>query len=174
MNDADYARRLGHMGEAVWEHNGRRIRFGWVGDADYPVTRVYALAFLPDGRMLLVSDTGTDALFWLPGGGIEEGETPDKALVRELQEEAGARLLASRRLGLQSVEDDEGNLEYHAFYWARIELTDDFVPQHEVNVTRHVHPDDFLDTLFWGRSDPKGVMLWEMAREIENSELRSS
>ena len=108
-------------------------------------------------------------LFWLPGGGIEEGETPDEALVRELQEEAGARLLASRRLGLQSVEDDEGNLEYHAFYWARIELTDDFTPQHEVNVTRHVHPDEFLDTLFWGRSDPKGELLWEMARECEKA-----
>ncbi len=159
------ARRLGHMGSHDWEHGGLIHTFTWVGITEDPVTRVYALAFCPDNRILLVGDGGDDGLIWLPGGGVEGEETGDEALVRELQEEAGGMILAQELLGLQRVDRSDGTSEHHSFYWARITLDPDFTPEHEILELRFVEPGDFLDTLFWGRSDPKAPMMLEMALE---------
>ena len=52
----------------------------------------YGLCRDPSGRLLLVRVTSglADAGLWtLPGGGIEWGEHPDAALLRELEEETG-------------------------------------------------------------------------------------
>lgn len=52
----------------------------------------YGLCLDPSGRLLLVRVTSglADAGLWtLPGGGIEWGEHPEGALLRELEEETG-------------------------------------------------------------------------------------
>ncbi len=59
-----------------------------------PRTRLgaYALSFDPDGRILLCrlgSDEVEAGAWTLPGGGVEYGEHPDVAVLRELAEEAG-------------------------------------------------------------------------------------
>ena len=150
-----------------WQYQGRTITFSWIGTANVNPSRVYALAFTHDHRLLLVSDGLDDSLFWLPGGGIENGETPVDALVRELAEEAAATILDLRRIGAQQADDPLHGTEYHDFYWCRVNLAEQFVPRHEVNLRRLVTADDFLDTLFWGRVDPKGAILLELALSID-------
>lgn len=51
----------------------------------------YALCVDPAGRVLLARfGTGADRGRWtLPGGGVEPGEHPDQAVLRELYEETG-------------------------------------------------------------------------------------
>ncbi len=150
-----------------WQQNGRTITFSWVGDVDVEPTRAYALAFTPEGTMLLVGGGPDDPVYWLPGGGIQSGETAEDALVRELAEEAGATVHKMDRIGAQRVEDSSGTDEFHMFYWCRVTLADKYVPKHEVAERRLVAPEEFLDTLFWGRTDPKAKLLLERALELE-------
>ncbi|RZJ94873.1 MAG: NUDIX domain-containing protein, partial [Brevundimonas sp.] len=56
------------------------------------------------GRVLLVKHTYL-AGWWLPGGGVDKGETTQDAAVRELREEAG--LVASSTPRLLSVHSNE-------------------------------------------------------------------
>jgi len=57
-----------------------------------------------EGRVLLVKHTYLHG-WWLPGGGVDRGETTQAAVVRELREEAG--LIARSEPRLQSVHSNE-------------------------------------------------------------------
>lgn len=153
-----------------WTSNGRTITFTWLGNVEVEPARVYALAFTPDDKLLLVSSGPNDHQYWLPGGGVEAGETPEAALIRELWEEAAATVHTLKPIGVQHVTDTVGANEYHTFYWCRITLDDTFTPQHEIGVRKLVAPAAFLDTLFWGRVDPKAGILLDLALQLERQQ----
>jgi 8-oxo-dGTP diphosphatase len=57
----------------------------------------YALLFNAAGEVATVS---TPLGLALPGGGQEEGESPEDAAIREVQEECGLQIALGRRLGV--------------------------------------------------------------------------
>lgn len=77
----------------VWSRASRGMTLG-----------VRALAVDGEGRVLLVEHTYL-AGWWLPGGGVDRGETTQDAVVRELREEAG--LIATAPPRLVSVHSNE-------------------------------------------------------------------
>ncbi len=92
------------------------------GAAYRPRPGAYALVFDARGRVALVHEEGE---WYLPGGGIEPGETCEQALVREVHEECacGARLGAAFAQALEFVENKAGErFEVHAHYY-RAEFT---------------------------------------------------
>ncbi|GAA1487971.1 hypothetical protein GCM10009626_07170 [Brachybacterium sacelli] len=66
-------------------------------------TSVYGLAFRA-GEVLLVKDRQGDGDWDLPGGGVEDGESPLEALGRELHEETGLTMESEPRLLCQFEE----------------------------------------------------------------------
>jgi 8-oxo-dGTP pyrophosphatase MutT (NUDIX family) len=74
---------------------------------------VRAAIFNEEGKFLIVSEVDDPDNFKLPGGKFEGGESPDQAIVRELEEEL-ALVEGSYELGLAKVlkTNDEGDNRY--------------------------------------------------------------
>ena len=150
-----------------WAHDGRTTTFTWVEDGEHDgrePARVYALAFDEAGRILLVGDGRHDQEWWLPGGGVEPGETADEALRRELVEEAGASVDALDLLAYRRVEDTVDGEHVIATYWARIRMKSSFEPSHEITHHLLVEPAEFLDNLWWS-DDPAAARLLKLAND---------
>ena len=67
-----------------------------------------------DGRVVLVRSSNphhNPPLWWLPGGGIDFGEAPEEALIREFAEETGLIVNDPRLVGVTSDERRRDNGE---------------------------------------------------------------
>lgn len=67
--------------------------------------------FLTKDNRILAKDTGHFIEF--PGGGVDENETPEKALIREAYEETGAKIENLKKIKIIKFKWDE--------YWAKSE-----------------------------------------------------
>ncbi|MDO9608353.1 MAG: NUDIX domain-containing protein [Brevundimonas sp.] len=82
----------------------RPLFFAWSRLTRGMTLGVRAVAVDDEGRVLLVKHTYL-AGWWLPGGGVDKGETTQAAVVRELHEEAG--LIARGAPRLVSIHSNE-------------------------------------------------------------------
>ena len=82
----------------------RPFFFAWSRLSRGKTLGVRVLAVDAEGRVLLVRHTYLPG-WWLPGGGVDRGETLEAAAVRELREEAG--LIALERPRLLSAHSNE-------------------------------------------------------------------
>jgi 8-oxo-dGTP diphosphatase len=125
----------------------------------------YALCRDEDGRVLLchiAPSVGAGDIWTLPGGGLDFGESPAAAVVRELAEETGYRGEVERLLDVSDrlfddVEGATGGGRMHAIrivYAVRI-----------VDGVLRDEPDGSTDTCRWMSPDETaGLRLGELAR----------
>jgi ADP-ribose pyrophosphatase YjhB (NUDIX family) len=148
---------------------GRPVTFSWFEPPFRPEpphsNQVYGICFTAAGMIVLgASGAPGQRHLNLLGGGVEHGETLEDCLVREVMEEGCARVVESRYIGCQRV-DDPGHSTgpwryYQARFWARVELLP-WDPQHEIDERHLVRPEDFLRALSWGSAPSEAIILAE-------------
>jgi len=152
----------------------RRARTGTRVRTGIERTRVaaYAVANDDDGRMLLchiAPSVGVGDVWTLPGGGLDFGEAPEVAVLRELNEETGYVGELDGLVGVSDrvFNDVDGADRLHAIrilYRVRIvggELRDE--------------PDGSTDTCRWFTpSEARTVRLGELARHALDLQRRDS
>jgi 8-oxo-dGTP pyrophosphatase MutT (NUDIX family) len=114
------------------------------------ITQSYGLCFTADQHVILIAQG--HAGWSLPGGSVEPGENPYNTLVREVAEEACARVTDAEYLASQHVADP-ANPEaltsyFQSRWWARVEL-EEWVPEFETTGRRLVLPEEMTKEISW-------------------------
>lgn len=144
------------MDEIIEEHTleGREITVTWRGSSFTPprylIRQASGICITDEGLIVLV--TGDGESWDLPGGHPENDETINDAFIREVREEACAKVTNLEYLGVSEVKDS-GNPEgltvnYQARFWARVRL-DEFKPEYETTGRKLVTPDNMIPALNW-------------------------
>ena len=92
-----------------------------------PVLAVGAVIFDPRGRVLVVrrGREPSKGAWTLPGGKVEPGETPERAIVREVREETGLEVRVVAPLEVYALRRDGWSFDIHEHLCAP---TDDRAP----------------------------------------------
>ncbi len=96
MGDSVVMRARKAIRRVAWE--GERLRWR----VFHPITLGARVMLIRDELVLLVEHTYQPGVWYLPGGGVDKGETLDEAARREALEEAGAIVRDLELLGMYS------------------------------------------------------------------------
>ena len=130
---------------------------------------------LRDGHILLtrISPVGYPPGAWtLPGGGVDHGESPNDAVVRELHEETGLRALSSRLVEVHDVHvveegRDDRYEDYHGVHLLYAVEVDDSVEPHVVEL------DGTTDVAAWVPIDQVGTEVAPVLTMVEHALARA-
>ena len=131
---------------------GRQITLTWIESHDssellkyFPITQCYSICFNNRGEILILDQEGKGE-WTLPGGTVEEEETPRETLDREIFEEADVTVADVQLLGVQRVEDPQNSDAHkHTHYQARyVALVDQVLPQTPDPAKNRIHERSFI------------------------------
>ncbi len=137
----------------IW--NGKEYKLNW-HDADNfddlkgkNITQSYGVCFYKN-KLVIVNNNGK----WsLAGGHLENDETPEEALVREVQEETNMKVLKQIPIGYQEVINPDGTIDYQLRSFCLVEPIGEFVsdPAGSVIEIRMIDPKEYKNYFNWGK-----------------------
>src|SRR5689334_13278702 len=122
-----------------------------------------------DGRVLLVQrgEEPGRGRWTLPGGYVEEDETPDVAVIREVFEETGLRVRVTNLLAVRHTLRDDDQNAYYVF-----EVVLEGPAKIKVDGIETVQAGFFAPDEFDSLGDVAGLSRWMVERYAPNSGLR--
>jgi len=141
----------------------RRMRF--IIHALYPLVRLRWRIFKPKkygakviiehgGKFLIIRNSYGSGRPTFPGGGIDEGETPEETAIREIEEEVGL-IIQPKFLG-EIVSATEGKQDHVSVFTAIAETDKLIVDEFEIKEATWLLPEEFPAL------SPVAKRLWEM------------
>ena len=118
---------------------------------------VAAMIFNEHGRILLFKHTYRKFEWGIPAGGLEYGEQPEKAIIREFFEETGMQIKVEKLLLAESSKEDNN---ISLIFLCKI-VSGTFKESHEISEMKYFEIDDLPQMLF----AEKNLIQWA-AREI--------
>ncbi|MFZ2620958.1 MAG: NUDIX hydrolase [Minisyncoccia bacterium] len=116
---------------------------------DKKVTQAYGVCLLNDKIVIVYS--GKRKHWILPGGSIEEGETFEDCLKREIKEESNMKVISFTPIGYQEVHFD-GRIFNQLRYVCIVEPYGDFVSDPDGSITeiKFIDHKDYRQYFDWG------------------------
>ena len=113
-------------------------------------------------KLVIVSNNGKWSLV---GGHIENDETPEEALVREVQEETNMKVLKQIPIGYQEVVKPDRTIDYQLRSFCIVSPIGEFVkdPAGSVTEIKLIDPKEYKNYFNWGKI---GDRIMERAIEI--------
>lgn len=132
---------------------------------DKKVTQSYGVCFVGD-KIIVVHSIKGGSHWILPGGSVEEGETFEECLKREIQEESNMKVLSFAPIGYQEVHFD-GKIFNQLRYVCIVEPYGDFISDPDGSITeiKLIDPKDYKQYFDWGKV---GERIVERALELKN------
>ncbi len=137
----------------IWK--GEEYKLNW-HDADNfddlegkNITQSYGVCFY-NNKLVIVSNDGK----WsLAGGHLENDETPEEALVREVQEETNMKVLKQIPIGYQEVVKPDGTIDYQLRSFCIVSPIGEFVkdPAGSVTEIKLIDPKEYKKYFNWGK-----------------------
>lgn len=129
-------------------------------------TQVYGVCFL--GDKIVIGYNGKKKCWGLIGGTIEEGETLEQTLRREVEEESNMEVLSFLPIGHQKVTDTRDNSFYYQLrYVCTVKPYGPFVsdPDDSITEIKLINPKDYKQYFDWGSI---GDRIMERALELRS------
>lgn len=129
-------------------------------------TQSYGVCFL--GNKMVIVLNGKKKTWGLVGGSIEEGESYEECLKREVLEESNMRVLVCKPVGYQMVEQQGRGSDYQLRYVCLVEPVGPFIsdPAGSITEIKIIDPKDYKQYFDWGEI---GDRIIQRALEIKSN-----
>lgn len=121
------------------------------------ITSVFAFILDQSNNILVIENKKTNRGFEIPGGHVENQESPEAALYRECYEESYTKVKEAQPIVLYEILDPLATKyptqSYQCFYLAKVQSMDPFVENDEIRSRSFLNPESF-SLIPWAKQYP--------------------
>lgn len=147
------------IGEFVRDGESYKLKYYEVPNFDKinsaSLTQIYGVCFYQD--KLVIVRNGKRNTWGLVGGHLEEGESPEETLRREVKEESNMEIIRWRPIGVQEVTNSNGEVSFQLRAVCKVKPLGDFEedPVGTISEAKLIDPKDYLEYFDWGEIGEK-------------------